>query len=170
MSSILWSHGREGGNCFASSSENKVTCHLNSSRSMIVVLPFCSVKLCAISTAVCIQFISTQPQGISARVTPDHGGHTVVDNSITMLCCSFVFLCSWILQACCRVPSSSVLILTFGPLSCASAQLMLGLNDLNQGNPRIKQFFPRLVTKNRCLSFFPPLLTRRSQVWVIVPC
>src|SRR5258708_1880723 len=57
VSSILWSHDRDGGNFFASSSENKALWCLNSSGSLTSSLACSCAYLCAISVALWVQLI-----------------------------------------------------------------------------------------------------------------
>ena len=48
-------------------------------------------------------------------------------------------------------------------------QLNWGSKVVNQGYPRIKSLFPRLVTKNRIVSSLFPVRTERSTYWVSIP-
>src|SRR5260221_10421015 len=57
FSSILWSQDLDGGNFFASSSENKALWRLNSSGSLISSLPCSCAYLCAISVALWVRLI-----------------------------------------------------------------------------------------------------------------
>src|SRR5260221_7652843 len=57
FSSILWSQDLDGGNFFASSSENKASWRLNSSGSLISSLPCSCAYLCAISVALWVRLI-----------------------------------------------------------------------------------------------------------------
>src|SRR5260221_10744899 len=75
VSSILWSHDRDGGNFFASSSENKASWRLNSLGNLTSSLPCSCAYLCAISSALYIRLISTRPHFVSSGETPHHGTH-----------------------------------------------------------------------------------------------
>jgi len=58
VSSILWLHGRDGGNLLASLSEKRRACHLNSSGKVISSFLFCSMYLWAILVALWVLLTS----------------------------------------------------------------------------------------------------------------
>src|SRR5712691_6021029 len=142
FSSILWSQDLDGGNFFASSSENKASWRLNSSGSLISSLPCSCAYLCAISVALCVRLISTRPPFVSSGVPPDHGMHVRLTSRMrSSLSFSLIQpLMRW------SLPRSRVSICSLGPFSSAFIQSISGLKVLNQGYPRMNLYFPRLVT------------------------
>ncbi len=157
-STTLWSPSPlDGGNLLASSLENRAIWCLNSSGRVTLVALCSSVYLWAISAAVwvylsshfslymwsisaaIVHLTSTRPHPISGAVTLDHGLHSALAIDAVCRFLSSQFVTLW------AVARWVVSIPILGPWSLAFSQLMSGVKEQNQGYPRIKLSFPRLV-------------------------